>query len=235
MSSYPDFARVAVRGLVSRRFERSRCGLGAHEKSVDTRPMRGNLCGHRMERSRTASAQTLAVGSLLAGAVFLTFFGATTSTTGCSSAEVTPTPDAAKPECKQGPFNFFCEPPAPGQDRCNTGAGATGYLSRLPPNTDYPVGCVVNFVGARDEQGDCNLEAVCKCVIGEIPTPVKPLPEAGPPADQDAGDAGDGADAGDASDDDAGTQPEPEPQPKPDGVKTGPVWICGDGQTTQTQ
>jgi len=228
MSSYPT-------SRASRRVARSRVAAlrtialrpWCDEKSVDTRPMRGSLCGHRMERSRTASAWTLAVGSLLAGAVVLTFFGATTSTTGCSSAEVAPAPDAAKPECKQGPFTFFCEPPAPGQDRCNTGAGATGYLSRLPPNTDYPVGCVVNFVGARDEQGDCNLEAVCKCVIGEIPTPVKPLPEAGPPDDQDAGDAGDGADAGDASDDDAGTQPEP--------VKTGPVWLCGDSLTDQAK
>ena len=68
-------------------------------------------------------------------------------------------------------------------------------------------------------------------MIGEIPTPVNPLPEAGPPDDQDAGDAGDESDAGDASDDDAGTQPGPEPEP----VKTGPVWLCGDSLTNQTK
>ncbi|MBX3221664.1 MAG: hypothetical protein KF795_14180 [Labilithrix sp.] len=167
-----------------------------------------------MVRSRTPSAQTLAVGSLLAGVVFLAVLASSTSTTGCSSQQTTEAPDAALPPCNQGPFSFFCEPPAPGQETCNTASNPSPFLARLPQNTDYPVGCVVNFVGARDEQGDCSLEAVCKCVIGEIPGPVTPLPEAGPPADGDAGDAGE-------ADDDAGAPPAPAPGPR-----TGPVWIC---------
>lgn len=165
-----------------------------------------------MKRSRT-SAQTLAVGSLLAGVLGLVVLASSTSTTGCSSQETTPAPDAALPPCNQGPFTFFCDPPAAGQEACNTGTSESPYLGRLPQDTNYPIGCVVNFVGARDEQGDCSLEAVCKCVIGEIPEPVQPLPEAGPPADEDAGDAGD----------EAGAQPEPTPAPGP---RTGPVWIC---------
>ncbi len=167
-----------------------------------------------MDRSRTPSARTLAVGLLLAGSFMLCLFGASTSATGCSSAEVTSAPDAAEPPCERGPFTFSCQTPPPGQPSCNTDEGDSPYLKRLPQSTPYPVGCVINFVGARDEQGDCTLEAVCKCVIGEIPgTPV--TPDAGAPVD--AGNADAGADA------EAGTPPPPPPPPP---TTTGPVWLC---------
>jgi len=171
-----------------------------------------------MERSRTPSAKTLAVGLLLAGAFMLCLFGASASATGCSSVEVTTPVDAAEPSCDPGPFTFSCEPPAPGQAACNTNDGTSPYLKRLPPATNYPVGCVVNFVGARDEQGDCRLEGVCKCVIGVIPGTPTPVPDAGPTAD-----AGDGADAG--ADAEAGPPPPP-PPPPPTPSTEGPVWIC---------
>ncbi len=170
-----------------------------------------------MKRSRP-SAQTLAVGSLLAGALGFVVLASSTSTTGCSSQETTPAPDAALPPCNQGPFTFFCDPAAPGQEACSMATSDSPFLARLPQDKSYPIGCVVNFVGARDEQGDCSLEAVCKCVIGEIPGPVLPLPDAGTRDDNDAGDS---ADAGE----DAGEQPQPEP-PVDAGPRMGPVWIC---------
>lgn len=174
-----------------------------------------------MDRSRTPSAKTLALGLFLGGSFMLCILGASTATTGCSSVETTPAPDAAEPPCNRGPFTFSCQAPAPGEPSCNTAEGSSEYLKRLPQSTAYPVGCVVNFVGARDEQGDCSLEAVCKCVIGEIPgTPINPSPEAGPPAD-----GGDESDAG--ADAEAGTTPPPSVQdagtPPP---TTGPVWVC---------
>lgn len=155
-----------------------------------------------------ASAQTLALGSLLAGGILAIAFAASTATTGCSTVETQPPPDASKPPCNQGPFTFDCKPAAPGQQACNTSNSKSSLVARLPQNTDYPVGCTVNFVGARDEQGDCRLEQVCKCVIGEIPGV---QPEAGAPVEEDAGD-----------DAEAGAQPQPQPQPS----TTGPVWLC---------
>ncbi len=169
-----------------------------------------------MERSRTPSAKTLAVGLLLAGSFMFSVLAASTSTTGCSSAETTPAPDAAKPPCNPGPFMFSCQAPAPDQPSCNTSDSPSAFLTQLPPSTSYPVGCVINFVGPRDEQGDCRLEAVCKCIIGDIPgTPVTP-PEAGPPDDSDADG---GADA------EAGTPP-PVENPGTTPSTTGPVWAC---------
>ena len=176
----------------------------------------------RMDRSRTPSAKTLAVGLLLAGSFMFCVLAASTSTTGCSSAETTPAPDAAKPPCNRGPFFFSCQTPAPGEPSCSTANGTSEYLKQLPQSTAYPVGCVINFVGARDEQGDCNLEAVCKCVIGEIPgTPITPSPEAG--TTSDAGDAGDPGDAG--GDAEAGTPP-PLEDAGTTPPATGPVWVC---------
>jgi hypothetical protein len=171
-----------------------------------------------MDRSRKPSAQTLAIGSLLASCVIVAFFaGSASTTTGCSSVETVPAPDAALPPCNRGPFTFFCQAPTPGEPSCNTDSSNSPVLARLPQNTAYPVGCVVNFVGPRDEQGDCRLEAVCKCVIGNLPTAT---PEAGAPVDVDAGDTGDAGDAGD----EAGAQP-PAPPANP-GPTTGPIWLC---------
>lgn len=146
---------------------------------------------------------------MLAGGLFLVVLStaSTTATTGCSSVETVAAPDATPPPCNRGPFTFFCQAPKPGEPSCNTQDGKSPVLDRLPQNTPYPVGCVVNFVGPRDEQGDCRLEAVCKCVSGEVaPAPV----DSGSPVVTDAGD-----------DAEAGAAPPPPPPPS-----TGPVWLC---------
>lgn len=125
---------------------------------------------------RTRKAATLAISfGLIATAA-----GAS-STTGCTTAVLKDAPDAALPECKRGPFLFSCTAAA-GQPSCNTANGPPGLLKELPANTDYPVGCVINWVGARDAQGDCRLERVCKCRLGELPPTVVDAgdPEAGP-------------------------------------------------------
>jgi hypothetical protein len=166
-----------------------------------------------MDRSRIPSAQTVArasVGSLLASGLFFVVLSVS-GTTACDSVDTVPAPDAAQPPCDRGPFTFFCQPPAAGEPSCNTQNGTSPVLSRLPQNTAYSVGCVVNFVGARDDQGDCRLEAVCKCVIGEVPiaTTDASVPQ---PAPNDAGD-----------DAEAGAEPQPPPPPP---SPTGPVWLC---------
>ena len=171
-----------------------------------------------MLRPRTPSAPTLIAGSLLAGTVmFFAFVTASSTTTGCSTQEVTPAPDAAAPPCEEGPFTF-CQVAAPGEEACNTDVGTAPELARLPRATNYPVGCVINFVGPRDEQGDCRLESVCKCVIGQLPST---QPDSG--ASPDAGEQDDGGAPADAGDDaEAGAQPTPTPTPTP----SGPVWLC---------
>jgi hypothetical protein len=163
---------------------------------------------------RTPSAQSLVAGSLFAATfVFLAALIASSSTSACKTADTTPAPDAAEPPCNSGPF-AFCEIAPPGQPACNTDEGTSTWLTRLPRGTNYPVGCVVNFVGARDEQGDCRLDAVCKCILGERTVPPGPLPEAGPPID-----AGEDAEAG--------TAPLPEAGPVPAPVtETVPMWNC---------
>lgn len=142
----------------------------------------------------------------------------TTTTTGCTSQETSPAPDANLPPCNKGPF-IFCQPVGADQPSCNTDDGNSKLLTRLNRATRYPVGCVVDFVGDRDEQGDCKLEAVCKCIIGELPGQV---PEGGTGSDGGSTsgvlDAGDAGDAGDAS----ATPPPPPPPP----AATGPVWNC---------
>lgn len=170
-----------------------------------------------MKRTRTTPTRTLVAGSLLAGSfVFLaSTILSSSSTVGCSSAETTSAPDAAEPPCNSGPFTF-CDAAVPGQASCSTDEGSSEYLSRLPRATDYPVGCVINFVGARDEQGDCRLDAVCKCVLGERPNSTS-VPEAGLATDAGDGDAGE--DAGDA------TAPDPPVESPPEPVLE-PTWLC---------
>jgi hypothetical protein len=130
--------------------------------------------------------------------------------TGCATQETTRAPDAALPPCEKGPF-IFCQPAPPDVPGCNTDEGASRWLTRLPKNTRYPVGCVIDYVGERDEQGDCKLEAVCKCVMSDsVPPPPPPPPSDG------------GSDA-DASVE-AGA---PSPAPSDAGAPSpGPVWNC---------
>jgi hypothetical protein len=165
----------------------------------------------------------LPLGLLLVGSVVL----ATSATsTGCSSAQTKPAPDAALSDCNHGPFYFFCEPtPAAGQPGCSTAAGTSPVLSKLPKDTTYPIGCVVNFVGSRDEQGDCRLDEVCKCVAGEVAG--APATEAGaPPVVGEAGvPAGDAGDSGDAGDDAEAGAPAPSPSPQQPPAPTA-VWLC---------
>lgn len=141
---------------------------------------------------------------------------------GCNTQETTGAPDAAPAPCDPGPF-IFCQPVAANEPGCNTDEGSSVYLTRLPKSTRYPLGCVINYGGARDEQGDCKLEAVCKCILGEVIAPPI-IPDAGPP---DASDAGDAGDAGDGGRVDAG-RPDAAPPPPPvdAGRTTGPVWFC---------
>lgn len=149
-------------------------------------------------RSSSRRLVSLALGSLIASAlVSLSMLG----TSACSTQETTPAPDAAPTPCNRGPF-ILCEPTTPDQAGCNTDDGKSTWLTRVPHNTRYPLGCVINFVGERDPQGDCSLEAVCKCVIGELPS--------------DGGTITPSADAGDAE---AGTS-------TVSPAATGPIWNC---------
>ncbi len=150
----------------------------------------------------TPPAVTFVVGLLLAGGVGLLSTVATG--TACSTQETTQAPDATLPPCKTGPF-IFCHPVGADMPSCNTDDGTSRWLTRLQRGMRYPVGCVVDYVGERDEQGDCKLEAVCKCILGEIP--------ATPAPDSDAG-----TDGGDAS----MLTPPPDAGPS----TTGPVWNC---------
>ena len=148
-----------------------------------------------------ASARTIALGSLLAGAaVVIVFAASATSTTGCSTADTEQAPDAALPACSRGPFTFSCDTPAPGQAVCNTSSASSPVLAQFPQNTNYPLGCVINFVGPRDSQGDCRLEAVCKCIIGQVVV-----------------------DAGSVTPDDGGAEAA---APDPPSTTTGPMWLC---------
>jgi hypothetical protein len=95
---------------------------------------------------------------------------------GCATQETNPAPDAAPAPCNPGPF-IFCSVVAPDVPGCNTDDGTSRFLTRLPRATRYGVGCVVNYVGARDEQGDCKNEAVCKCLLTDVIVPA--VPDAG--------------------------------------------------------
>jgi hypothetical protein len=97
----------------------------------------------------------------------------TGETTGCATQETLGAEDAGLPACERGP-HLFCQPVGPEQPGCNTDDGTHPLLTRLPRATRFGLGCVVNFVGERDEQGDCRNDGVCKCLIIE-PTSVTPL------------------------------------------------------------
>jgi hypothetical protein len=101
------------------------------------------------------------------------FVAATGGTSGCATEETHLAEDAGQQACQRGP-HLFCQTVGPEAPGCNTDEGTHPLLSRLPRATRYGLGCVVNFVGERDEQGDCRNEGVCKCGILE-PTSVTPL------------------------------------------------------------
>lgn len=89
----------------------------------------------------------------------------------CSSQETKAPFDAGLPGCDPGPF-IFCSPVGEGEDGCSTDDGSSPLLQRLPRGRTYAVGCTVNFVGERDEQGNCGLDSVCKCLrVAGTPLP----------------------------------------------------------------
>jgi hypothetical protein len=99
---------------------------------------------------------------------------------GCSSQETQPAPDASLPRCNEGPF-VFCQAVPASEPSCSTDDPRfVRYLSKLPKATSYPVDCSVNFVGDRDEQGNCRLDAVCKCVSTDLTTLVDAGEDASP-------------------------------------------------------
>jgi hypothetical protein len=87
----------------------------------------------------------------------------------CSSADTETPPDAALPPCRVGPA-VFCATVPPEQPGCSTDDPVSPRLLALPRATRYGVGCTINYVGERDDQGDCRLDAVCKCIVSEQPT-----------------------------------------------------------------
>lgn len=95
----------------------------------------------------------------------LVFFAVALGACG-SQQEYKEAPDAAPPPCKTAPA-IFCQPVTDGSPACSTDDGTSTLLQRLPRGTRYAVGCTVNYVGERDQQGDCALDAVCKCVTSQ--------------------------------------------------------------------
>jgi hypothetical protein len=162
------------------------------------------------QRRRRPSARTSVGGAALA-CVFGVLLLVSTSA-GCSTQETTYSPDAALPPCNTGPF-IFCKPAPPETPGCNTDEGSSRWLTRLPRATRYPVGCVIDYVGDRDEQGDCKLDAVCKCIVADVSV-------THPPTSNDGGsDAGsDRSDAGDAS--------TPSPPDDAGASSQRPMWSC---------
>lgn len=128
---------------------------------------------------------------------------------GCNDVETRAAPDAALPLCDQGPHAF---PGALSPDQSATpGCSANDntnlpVIALLPSGSRYGVKTKVNYVGTRDEQGDCNLQTVCTC---DLPTAGEPVPE---PIPSDAG-----------ADGDAAVAPAPEPSPTTPGT---PKWTC---------
>lgn len=90
---------------------------------------------------------------------------------GCASQEVKQAPDASQPPCDSGVVAYGCNPIPEDQPGCNTDDGTAVLLTRLPRATRYPVDCTTYLVGARDEQGNCNNDAVCKCLVTTITPP----------------------------------------------------------------
>jgi hypothetical protein len=141
---------------------------------------------------------TAVVASCVAG--LLSTFAA------CSTVETHEAPDAAAKACDTGPA-IHCAVAKPEEQGCNTDEGTAVYLTRLPKATRYALGCSVYFVGVRDEQGDCPVEAVCKCVMSDTIAPPTGLPPA-----SDASTDGEAADA---------SNPPPVDTSPPH-----PVWFC---------
>jgi hypothetical protein len=112
-----------------------------------------------------------------ASLVALLVAGASVPSAGCATQETEPTPDAAPAPCQIGP-HIFCAPAPPNTSSCSTDDGSSDLLTRLPRATSYPLGCVINFVGERDPQGDCHNDGICKCEVDEAPPPA-PLPDGG--------------------------------------------------------
>jgi len=145
--------------------------------------------------------------AILAPLASLALAVVTSTAVGCNDVETSEPPDSAPPPCNQGPFPF---PAALGGDQTSTPGCSSdvnpnnlSVIQRLPRGSRYSVGTTVNYVGARDPQGDCNLETVCKC---ERPGTTQPPPVV-------IEDAGADADAA----------PPPAPAPTPSGD---PVWTC---------
>lgn len=177
-------------------------------------PRPASIVAELGRRSRRPSARTIVAGSLLAAGIV---FPALSTNTGCSTQETTPAPDAGLPPCNTGPF-IFCKPVGPDTPSCSTDDRVSPWLTRLPRATRYPVGCVIDYVGDRDEQGDCKLEAVCKCIEGELPARTSDAGSTEADAGTDPGDAGDAGDGSDAS--------TPSPSSDAGGPSRGPIWNC---------
>lgn len=133
----------------------------------------------------------------------------------CPGVDTQPAPDGALPECEIKAA-IFCTEAAPGAPACSTDEPGFPLLEPLPRGKLYAPGCTINYVGIRDPQGDCTLEAVCKCVAGD--TPVTPVDSGTTPdasGDSAALDAGDDADAA----------PTPTPDAAPPPAR-GAHWLC---------
>jgi hypothetical protein len=124
-----------------------------------------------MRRPRTPADLIFLATSVFAGPVVLAgvTLTALAASEACATEDTTEAPDEGIPKCKTGPY-LFCQEAAPGAPSCNTDDGTSPFLQQVPRAKNYAVGCVINFVGERDQQGDCVTEAVCKCLIGELPS-----------------------------------------------------------------
>jgi len=140
----------------------------------------------------------------LAAAAMVVLSMSAASIAACDSAKTENSPDGAPPPCNQGPFAFGpggSSAPLPGDDTttpfCSSDNSSSPVIQKLPPGGRYAVGSKVNYVGTRDDQGDCKLEIVCLC---DVPNATNE-----PAPDVDAGDAA---------------------APAPAPTTGGPVWTC---------
>jgi hypothetical protein len=136
-------------------------------------------------RVRTLADRLLVAKAFFAGPLALAAIVAlaVTFSDACATEQTNPAPDAGIPKCDVGP-HLFCSQAQAGQPSCSTDDGSSPFLTRVPRGQSYAVGCVINFVGERDEQGDCVNEGVCKCILGQLPSEagvVSPVPDAAPP------------------------------------------------------
>lgn len=123
-----------------------------------------------------ARVGTLAFLAISCVGTALVVSATTLLTEGCDSAQEKDSPDASPGPCKSGPFAFPAALPqtdttTPG---CSSDDNANlPVIALLPHGTRYPVGDTVNYVGTRDNQDDCTLATVCKCIIpsaNDVPT-----------------------------------------------------------------